>query len=114
LAQTEGVIEEESVDGPVRARPLGPSEINDEEADLNPVGRATETAMRVSTLLVRVTRAVLSDKKEEDNRNVSFGVSSRRASTPPSLNTYRRSREPRILHRLAKRLRRKDRVKKWR
>ena len=74
VAQTVGVIEEESVEGPVRARPLGPSEINDEEAEVYPVGRATGTAMRVKTLLVRVARAVLSERKK---RRVNF--ESRRA-----------------------------------
>ena len=77
-AQMEGVIEEEEVEAPVRARPPFPSAMIDDEADAYPstslgeglvaaeeeaAGAADEddgVAMRVMTPLERVARLVLS------------------------------------------------------
>lgn len=72
----------DSKEGPVRARPLGPSAMSEEEAEVYPEGRTTGTVMRVKTLLVRVARAVLSGEEQgREGRSGQSEVSTRSISS---------------------------------
>ena len=62
-----GVIDEEEVEAPVKARPADPSAINDDKAELYPVGRETTAAlMGEKTPFERVARAVLSGGRKKE------------------------------------------------
>jgi len=64
-----GVIDEEDVEAPVKARPADPSAIKDDEADLYPTGSVTTAAlMREETPFERVARAVLSGGKKKERK----------------------------------------------
>lgn len=57
------------MNAPVRARPLGPSAMREDEADEYPEGSVTvATLVRVKTPFERVARAVLSENREERNQ----------------------------------------------
>ena len=69
-----GVIEEEEVEAPVRARPEEASAMSEEEADAYPEGRTTVVVdppvdLTVMTPLERLARAVSSEREKKKDRS---------------------------------------------
>ena len=110
-----GVIVEEEVEAPVRARPEGPSAMRDEEADAYPEGRTAEEGVvvdppveppvdppvevTVMTPLKRVARAVLSENKMRRKRievSASFFFPLRSSETRDSQAIERPSPAPQV------------------